>query len=229
MEAVRSFAAVFGDLEFLINDAARLRKVCGLFPVRSSLDDIYDGTEFESSMKPFETLTGFARPCYNITPGWVSQRTAWWSMLQKVFSGTDVETALSEYSDIVNSRGNNTKTNGAAGNGKSRVLFISSNAIDYPGVEEQIEGIREALGDDAFLHSNSDNAAEKLDAVLALFNTDIRTEAGDLHITISVGSADFPENASTIEELVQAADKALYYVKGNGRNAYRRYSDIDWR
>ena len=42
------------------------------------------------------------------------------------------------------------------------------------------------------------------------------TETG--HVTISVGVATFPDNAQTAQELIEYADKGLYYAKEHGRN-----------
>jgi diguanylate cyclase (GGDEF)-like protein len=45
--------------------------------------------------------------------------------------------------------------------------------------------------------------------------------AGDglaLHLTASVGVATLPDVANSAEELVQAADKAMYHVKESGKN-----------
>ena len=39
-----------------------------------------------------------------------------------------------------------------------------------------------------------------------------------LNVTVSVGSASFPEDAHTREELIERSDRALYRAKGNGRN-----------
>lgn len=144
-------------IDFLCNDEEQAPKsvqATGFFPVRSSLDGIYEGTQFETLMDLFAELTKFAEPYYNITPGWALQRTAWWSMLQKVFSGTESVKALSEYSEIVNGAKDNIKdTPGKTQNNiNSRVLFISSNSFNYPDINEQIDGIREGLGDEAFLH-----------------------------------------------------------------------------
>src|SRR5947208_12868524 len=40
----------------------------------------------------------------------------------------------------------------------------------------------------------------------------------DIHLTASVGVATLPDAAASAEELVQAADKAMYHVKDSGKN-----------
>ena len=40
----------------------------------------------------------------------------------------------------------------------------------------------------------------------------------DIHLTVSVGVATLPDAAASAEELVQAADKAMYLVKESGKN-----------
>lgn len=47
-----------------------------------------------------------------------------------------------------------------------------------------------------------------------------------LRITISIGVASFPENASTEKSLIEAADKACYFAKKTGRNRVVGYSSI---
>ena len=37
-------------------------------------------------------------------------------------------------------------------------------------------------------------------------------------VTISVGVATFPDNAENVEDLIEHADKSLYYAKEHGRN-----------
>lgn len=51
-------------------------------------------------------------------------------------------------------------------------------------------------------------------------------ELEDLKITISIGVASFPENATNEKGLIEAADKALYYAKNTGRNKVVGYSAI---
>jgi diguanylate cyclase (GGDEF)-like protein len=43
-------------------------------------------------------------------------------------------------------------------------------------------------------------------------------EALDIRLTVSVGVATLPDAAASAEELVQAADQAMYRVKGSGKN-----------
>lgn len=47
------------------------------------------------------------------------------------------------------------------------------------------------------------------------------------HITLSIGIAMYPGDAKTSAELIEAADKALYNAKNNGRNQAIAYSEID--
>lgn len=46
-------------------------------------------------------------------------------------------------------------------------------------------------------------------------------------LTVSIGIADFPSDAETMETLIEAADRALYLAKNNGRNQYVLASQID--
>jgi len=40
----------------------------------------------------------------------------------------------------------------------------------------------------------------------------------ELSITVSIGIADYPASGDTAAELIEAADKALYRAKNQGRN-----------
>lgn len=46
----------------------------------------------------------------------------------------------------------------------------------------------------------------------------VETDRGPINITVSVGLADFQQNATTLEEIIARADAALYTAKRNGRN-----------
>jgi diguanylate cyclase (GGDEF)-like protein len=49
-------------------------------------------------------------------------------------------------------------------------------------------------------------------------NTPFPTRAGELSITVSIGVATLPMHGTTPDELVHAADKALYVAKESGRD-----------
>jgi len=46
----------------------------------------------------------------------------------------------------------------------------------------------------------------------------IRLPQAAIHVTVSIGLANCPEHADTPEELIAAADAALYHAKQSGRN-----------
>jgi diguanylate cyclase (GGDEF)-like protein len=48
----------------------------------------------------------------------------------------------------------------------------------------------------------------------------------DAAVTVSVGIATFPEQATDVETLERAADSALYWAKQNGKNRYCAYSPV---
>jgi len=54
-------------------------------------------------------------------------------------------------------------------------------------------------------------------------------EYPSLHITISLGIGNLPEDASTEEALVKAADEALYHAKQHGRNRVTVFRNISVR
>jgi diguanylate cyclase (GGDEF)-like protein len=51
--------------------------------------------------------------------------------------------------------------------------------------------------------------------------TPVRTTAGDLTVTVSVGVAVYPQHGSSSTGLVRAADQALYAAKADGRDRWR--------
>ena len=145
-------------VDFLCNDDIQSPasvRASGFFPVRSELDAVYIGTPQEETMAPFDQLRRYATDYYSVTPGWAAQRTFWWSTLQKIFSGTIVESALSSYSELANGAATGTISPGETNirnSSASRVLFISSFSLSYPGVEDIIHGLRDGLSDEAYIH-----------------------------------------------------------------------------
>ncbi len=67
-------------------------------------------------------------------------------------------------------------------------------------------------------------AAEKLKQKIGKASQKFRGE--ELDITLSIGIATYPENASTKDSLVEKADKALYEAKNRGKNRILHHDDI---
>ena len=66
------------------------------FPVRSSLGDVYAGTE-KASFSDFLIFMPYLGDYYNVTTKWAEQRTAWFEMLQSAFTSGDAAAALEAY------------------------------------------------------------------------------------------------------------------------------------
>jgi diguanylate cyclase (GGDEF)-like protein len=63
----------------------------------------------------------------------------------------------------------------------------------------------------------ADAAAERIRQTVASHSF-LTPQGKTLPLTISVGVASFPTDCRTLSDLVEAADKALYAAKNNGRN-----------
>ncbi len=70
------------------------------------------------------------------------------------------------------------------------------------------------------LHKTTNGTAETLAERIraAIADMDILHDSGSLKITVSIGIANYPQNASTIRQLIAKADKALYNAKRSGKN-----------
>lgn len=66
--------------------------------------------------------------------------------------------------------------------------------------------------------------AERLRLMLA--ETPVKFGAIDITITASFGVSEFPQHGKNGDELIAAADKALYAAKGAGRNQVKSYSSF---
>src|SRR5690606_28681218 len=64
-------------------------------------------------------------------------------------------------------------------------------------------------------------AAEKI--LEAARNTEIETQAGPIHVTVSIGAVVFPEAASTATDALTKAEIALQNAKRSGRNNWSLY------
>jgi multiple sugar transport system substrate-binding protein len=60
----------------------------GFFPTRASLGDIYTGTE-KADNANFAAFMPYLGDYYQVTGNWAVQRTEWWNLLQRIFSGGD--------------------------------------------------------------------------------------------------------------------------------------------
>ena len=92
-------------IQFVCDDetqAAASVQMTGFFPVRSSLGNVYAGTETEADADEFLTLMPYLGDYYNVTGGWTEQRTLWFNMLQQAFSGTDAQTAADTFVESAN-------------------------------------------------------------------------------------------------------------------------------
>lgn len=86
-------------------------------------------------------------------------------------------------------------------------------------------------GGDEFICILNNNFKDQIDAYarkcLELFNTDFTlADKQSITVKISLGISVCPDDTSDLIKLMEFADKALYSVKRNGKNAFKLYSDI---
>jgi len=67
---------------------------------------------------------------------------------------------------------------------------------------------------------NRDGAARVAQAVLRELAKPVMLDERELHISVSIGIALFPEDANEPDELARCADAAMYQVKSSGRNNF---------
>lgn len=60
--------------------------------------------------------------------------------------------------------------------------------------------------------------------IIASLNQPIRLEARELSISASIGISLYPDDAESRDDLIRAADTAMYTAKGQGRNRYTFYT-----
>ena len=53
-------------------------------------------------MAQFSSFMQYLGDYYPVTGGWAEQRTAWWNMLQQIFTGTSVDEAVATYTTTSN-------------------------------------------------------------------------------------------------------------------------------
>ena len=86
------------------------------------------------------------------------------------------------------------------------------------------------LGGDEFVVFLTDmtdrqEIAGKAQDIIDMFSDNLKQADCENATSVSIGIAVFPSDGKTFDMLYNNADKALYYVKKNGKNAYAFYSD----
>lgn len=76
------------------------------------------------------------------------------------------------------------------------------------------------LLDDPDAEAGSRAAAERL---VETMRAPFFLAGQELHLSVSIGVAQYPEDGGTPEELIRNADQAMYEAKSGGKNAFRRY------
>jgi len=92
-------AAAKTFVKWVCDDEAQAAKsvfATGFFPTRASLGDIYAGTE-KADNADYAIFMPFLGDYYQVTPNWAVQRTEWWNLLQRIFSGGDVAAEVAVY------------------------------------------------------------------------------------------------------------------------------------
>ncbi|MDT4872932.1 putative signaling protein [compost metagenome] len=92
-----------------------------------------------------------------------------------------------------------------------------SDAVFRIGGEEFLLLLPGATGEESFARLHS--------LCQALAGQPLLTRMGPLAVTLSAGLAVWPDQGQTLDELMQAADAALYKAKRNGRNQVRRLTE----
>ncbi len=74
------------------------------FPVKHSSKNVYANTENEARMSVYISFLKNLGDYYQRTPAWPEQRIAWYTMLQQIFNGANVQEATNNYVKKLNSQ-----------------------------------------------------------------------------------------------------------------------------
>ena len=88
-------------IDFMANDENQVVesvKASSYWPVKD-LGNIYEGDDL---MTEYSTFVDYMGDYYQVVGGWAEARTAWWNMLQQIGAGTDVKTAVEEFTTTAN-------------------------------------------------------------------------------------------------------------------------------
>lgn len=100
IEAAKKFVKFMGDGE----GTAEAVKASTYFAVRDTAEgnDLTKIYADNPVMTEYTKLMPMLGDYYQVVPGWAEARTAWWNMLQKIGSGTDVAEAVAEFVKTAN-------------------------------------------------------------------------------------------------------------------------------
>ena len=105
--------------------------------------------------------------------------------------------------------------------------FSSSMRLDL----EDEENMPFRFGGDEFIMVFPNKTAVEAHRLATRLRKNIRTRSclikgRQVRVTFSGGIAGYPTDASSIEDILDKADKALYYSKNHGRSRITKYSDL---
>lgn len=105
-----------------------------------------------------------------------------------------------------------------------RVILSNLRKIDFPcryGGDEIIILLPQATGEEAR------RLAQRLSSELSELRIPVPfSKTKELRVTLSIGVSTFPQDASTMDALLEKADDALYWVKSHGRGKIALYSEV---
>jgi diguanylate cyclase (GGDEF)-like protein len=112
--------------------------------------------------------------------------------------------------------------------GGDEVLIELANRLE--AVAKENNSIAARIGGDEFVvfkrNAKTEDCKHICEQLQIMMQTPISTSQGEVSITLSMGTAIYPEDTDNPSKVMSLADKALYSTKKNGRNGYTLYKDI---
>lgn len=111
--------------------------------------------------------------------------------------------------------------------GDEVIRYCGQSALKY---SESNEGFAVRYGGEEFVMIFPDKNLESVMKICSEMHEEIKKrvfypEGSGVYINVSIGIATYPENCLKANELIDAADKAMYYSKKNGRGRITIFSD----